>query len=359
MEYKPLSDVITLQRGFDLPTSKREKGNVPVIGATGIVGWHNDAKLKGPVVTIGRSGVVGGSQWFQEEAWPLNTTMFVKDFKGNNPKFVYYALKTIDFTSYDSGSAQPSLNRNYISGLPFPCPSREEQNRIAHILGSLDDKIEANKKIARISLSLALSLYSSHESENSNQYQLNDLFADFIGGDWGKERAEGGLCPVYAIRGSDIPSLQLGGCGILPLRFIKKNSLERRSLSVGDVVVEGSGGSPTQCTGRPVLITKELLDTYPHPLVATNFCKIIKPLSADDGVSIYLSILTAWQQGDLWQYETGTTGIKNLNFSLFASQKKILLQNDLNGIIQSISRFGKENIYLSEVKNKLIRRLIG
>lgn len=147
MQYKPLQEVITLQRGFDLPTVRRNGGPIPVIGATGVVGWHDESKVDGPVVTTGRSGVVGGSHWSRNAAWPLNTSMYVKDFKGNNPRFIYYALKTIDFTGFDSGSAQPSLNRNYIANLSFPCPSKEEQEYIAEILGSVDDKIEANSRL--------------------------------------------------------------------------------------------------------------------------------------------------------------------------------------------------------------------
>lgn len=156
MQYRPLNEVITLQRGFDLPTAKRSGGSVPVIGATGIVGWHDEYKVEGPVVTTGRSGVVGGSYWSHESAWPLNTAMYVKEYKGNNPRFIYYALKTIDFTSYDSGSAQPSLNRNYIANLLFPCPPRKEQDRIAGILGSIDDKIEANSRLLNLLSELAI-----------------------------------------------------------------------------------------------------------------------------------------------------------------------------------------------------------
>lgn len=168
MQLKPLTEVMTLQRGYDLPTSKRNGGDVPVIGATGVVGWHDDPKVDGPVVTIGRSGVVGGSYWSKTAAWPLNTSMYVKDFKGNNPRFIYYALKTIDFNSYDSGSAQPSLNRNYIAQIQFPCPLREEQDRIAEILGSLDDKIEANNALID-SLEQLVDLQVAQARENSGE----------------------------------------------------------------------------------------------------------------------------------------------------------------------------------------------
>ena len=79
-----LGDVLTLQRGFDLPVHNRHPGNIPVIASTGIVGWHNGSKVKGPGVVIGRSGSIGGGQYISNDFWPLNTTLWVKDFKGNN-----------------------------------------------------------------------------------------------------------------------------------------------------------------------------------------------------------------------------------------------------------------------------------
>jgi type I restriction enzyme S subunit len=140
----PLSDFITLQRGFDLPTARRKKGNVPVIASTGIAGYHNKAKVKGPGVVIGRSGSIGGGQYAADNFWPLNTTLWVKDFKGNNPRFTYYLLKGIDFTRFNAGAGVPTLNRNHIASLRVSNFSPVEQARIASILSTYDDLIENN-----------------------------------------------------------------------------------------------------------------------------------------------------------------------------------------------------------------------
>jgi type I restriction enzyme S subunit len=108
-----LGEVIELQRGYDLPEYERQPGNVPVIGSFGITGYHNTARANGPGVTVGRSGASFGVATFSPvDFWPHNAVLFVTDFKGNIPRFVYYLLKTIDFQSLNSGSAQPSLNRN-------------------------------------------------------------------------------------------------------------------------------------------------------------------------------------------------------------------------------------------------------
>jgi len=142
----PLSDFITLQRGFDLPTARRKEGNVPVIASTGIAGYHNEAKVKGPGVVIGRSGSIGGGQYAANDFWPLNTTLWVKDFKGNNPRFTYYLLKGIDFTRFNAGAGVPTLNRNHIASLRVSNFSPAEQAEIASILSAYDDLIENNRR---------------------------------------------------------------------------------------------------------------------------------------------------------------------------------------------------------------------
>ena len=156
-----LGDVLTLQRGFDLPIKKRESGAYEVIASTGPVGTHKEAKVRGPGVVIGRSGSIGGGQFIEEDFWPLNTTLWVKDFKGNYPRFCYYLLKSIDFTRLNAGSGVPTLNRNHVHPLPVTIPELREQRRIAHILGTLDDKIELNRQMNATLEGMARALFKS------------------------------------------------------------------------------------------------------------------------------------------------------------------------------------------------------
>src|SRR5690606_30418449 len=99
-----LEDLVVFQRGFDLPKDNREDGQFPVVASTGIIGTHSNYQVEGPGLIIGRSGSLGGGQYIKENFWPLNTTLWVKDFKGNDPKFAYYFVKALDFTIYNSGS---------------------------------------------------------------------------------------------------------------------------------------------------------------------------------------------------------------------------------------------------------------
>src|SRR5690242_4366234 len=102
-----LIDVVQLQRGFDLPERLRQAGAVPVIASAGLTGFHSEAKVAGPGVVTGRYGTIGKVFFVEEDFWPLNTTLWVKDFKGADPRFIYYWLQTVDFASVSAKSAVP------------------------------------------------------------------------------------------------------------------------------------------------------------------------------------------------------------------------------------------------------------
>ncbi len=158
----PLEAFVSLQRGYDLPDKRRTEGTVPILGSFGITGYHNVARVKGPGLTVGRSGGSFGVVVFSaKDFWPLNTTLFVTDFHGNDVRFAYYFLKSIDFKRYDSGSAQPSLNRNYIRSIRLKVPPLSEQRAIGGILGALDDKIELNRRMNETLEAMARAIFES------------------------------------------------------------------------------------------------------------------------------------------------------------------------------------------------------
>ena len=155
-----LGDVVTLQRGHDLPETARHEGAVPVLGSFGVTGFHDESRAPGPGVTVGRSGASFGVVAFSRVPyWPLNTALYVTNFHGNDERFVYYFLKSTDFSSFNSGSAQPSLNRNHIHPMSVCIPERDEQRSIASVLGTLDDKIEQNRRTAQALEKLARAIF--------------------------------------------------------------------------------------------------------------------------------------------------------------------------------------------------------
>lgn len=119
-----LQDLLVLQRGFDLPASARTPGAYPLIAASGPNGTHNVAMAKGPGVITGRSGVLGKVFLTLEDYWPLNTTLWVKEFKHATPCYAYELLRMLDFSSFNAGSAVPTLNRNHIHSLKYLLPSK-------------------------------------------------------------------------------------------------------------------------------------------------------------------------------------------------------------------------------------------
>ena len=158
----PFGDFLSLQRGHDLPEQERIKGDVPILGSFGVTGWHNKSLAKAPGLTIGRSGASFGTATYTErDYFPLNTTLYVTDFKGSHPRFAYYFAEQFDFSAFNSGSAQPSLNRNYINPVEVSIPPFSEQKAIAHILGTLDDKIELNRKTNETLEAIAKALFKA------------------------------------------------------------------------------------------------------------------------------------------------------------------------------------------------------
>jgi type I restriction enzyme S subunit len=157
-----LGDFVSLQRGHDLTEPERRAGRVPVLGSAGPNGFHDTALSKGPGIVIGRSGASFGKvHYSREDYWPHNTGLYVTDFKGNDPLFAFYFLKALDFDRFNSGSAQPSLNRNFIYPIPIRVPNPPEQKAIAAVLGALDDKIELNRRMNATLQAMARALFQS------------------------------------------------------------------------------------------------------------------------------------------------------------------------------------------------------
>lgn len=155
-----LGDVIELKRGYDLPSKDRIPGQYPIISSSGISGTHSDYQVEGPGVVTGRYGTLGQIFYEKENFWPLNTTLYVKDFKGNHPKFIYYFLKTLDFWAFSDKAAVPGLNRNdlHTANILFS-NDLHYQKSIAFILGSLDDKIDLNRRTNETLEAMARALF--------------------------------------------------------------------------------------------------------------------------------------------------------------------------------------------------------
>ena len=153
----------TLQRGIDITQNEQRAGTVPVISSGGISSHHDTAAVKGPGVVLGRKGVVGSVYFIDSDYWPHDTTLWVKDFHGNEPRFVYYFFRWMAprIATMDVGSANPTLNRNHVHPIEIRWPPYSEQQSIAYVLGSLDDKIELNRRMNETLEAMARALFKS------------------------------------------------------------------------------------------------------------------------------------------------------------------------------------------------------
>lgn len=206
------------------------------------------------------------------------------------------------------------------------------------------------------------------ESSSWSVGTFSDLVLSTLGGDWGKEKEIGNYTEqVYCVRGADIPEVKAGNKGKMPTRFILPKNYASKHLVAGDIVVEISGGSPTQSTGRVASVSQSLLDRYDKGMVCTNFCRALKP---KDGYSMF--IYYYWQylydKGIFFLYENGTTGIKNLDINGFLESEKIILPpkilvdkfDDFCQIIfNEIFKNGTSTEKLAETRDALLPKLMS
>lgn len=156
-----LGDVIELKRGYDLPKGKRSAGVIPIVSSSGISDFHSEAMVKGPGVVTGRYGTIGEVFYIDSDFWPLNTTLYVRDFKGNDPRFISYFLKTLDFQAYSDKGAVPGVNRNHLHKAKVKIPALPVQKAIARVLDTLDSKIDLNRRSNQTLEAMAQAIFKS------------------------------------------------------------------------------------------------------------------------------------------------------------------------------------------------------
>ena len=136
----PLGQVVTFQRGYDLPHRARKSGEIPIVSSAGVTDFHDVAMVDPPGVVTGRYGTIGEIFLISEQFWPLNTTLYVRDFHDNDPRFIYYLLQRFDFASFSGKSGVPGVNRNDLHVEPVTLPTNlPEQRAIATALSDVDE----------------------------------------------------------------------------------------------------------------------------------------------------------------------------------------------------------------------------
>ncbi len=297
-----------------------------------------------------------------------------KDY--TNPIFLGYNLfsRQSEIEAMAKGSTgQTELSRIDLGEMNISLPPLETQEKIARVLSSLDDKIELNNKINQNLEQQAQAIFKSWFVDNDNNIELkNGTFSDLIistlGGDWGKDYPSQNYTEkVLCIRGADIPEIKLGHKGKMPIRYILTKNLINKKLVNDNLVVEISGGSPTQSTGRIALITNSLLNCYNEAIICTNFCRALKTQN-HYSYFIYYYWQYLYDKNIFFSYENGTTGIKNLDLTGFLENESIKIPNKEIAIkfeaicsqfFKQISQNGKENEKLTQLRDTLLPKLMS
>jgi type I restriction enzyme S subunit len=181
---------------------------------------------------------------------------------------------------------------------------------------------------------------------------FEDNLSKTIGGDWGKEEPdEKHQEKVKIIRGTDLPNLK-SGKDSTPLRYVESKKLKSRELMHGDIVIEVSGGSPKQPTGRSILITKTLKKNIGLRVEPASFCRLFRPKSEELSYLISCHLEYIYNDGKMWGYQNQSTGISNFQTKVFLSKEMLVIP--CNKVLRLFSQQIKPILsmkYESETKN--------
>lgn len=192
------------------------------------------------------------------------------------------------------GGTRRALTKGMIEDIGVSLPPLPEQKTIVSVLSSLDDKIDLLHRQNETLEKMAETLFSEKLRVNSEKWiekPLSDLIVTTLGGEWGKESLEGEFIKqVCCIRGTDIADLQIGLATRTPIRFVKEKKLEAISPKDGDLIIEISGGTDDQSTGRAIYINEMNRSLFPYPVIFSNFCRLIHPKKQEYSYFLYLYI---------------------------------------------------------------------
>lgn len=315
---------------------EKRKGDYRYYGAQGVIDYVDDYIFDGTFLLVAEDGenlkskkqniaqVVNGQFWVNNHAHIVTGNELC------DTHYLCYLINSMDLSGYVTGSAQPKLSQANLNAILLLLPQIKIQKKIVDYLRKIDEKIELNTRINENLEQQAQAIFKSwfidnHENKYWKRGTFSELVVSTLNGDWGKEAPSGNNTEkVYCVRGADIPDVKAGNKGKMPIRYILPKNYASKHLSDGDIVVEISGGSPTQSTGRCTAITQSLLDRYDSGMVCTNFCKAIKPLD-EYSMFIYYYWQYLYDRKVFFSYENGTTGIKNLDFSGFLESESIII----------------------------------
>ena len=382
-KYK-LGDLLELQRGYDLPSSQMKNGNVPVAGSNGIIGYHNIGRSNHPCITVGRSGSVGKVHYYEQSTWAHNTTLFVKDFKGNDPKYLYYFLKNLHLDAMFSkgSSVVPSLDRKVVHSLIVSFhEDKISQKQIASILSNIDRKIELNRAINQNLEAMAKQLYDywfvqfDFPDENGKPYKSsggkmvwNEKLKREIPENWHSDN----ICLIADILSGGTPSKQINeywNCGRIPFFGPTDYNGSMFQLQTADKITESGlqHCSSSLFEENTIIITARgsigKLVIVGTPMAMNQSCYALKSKNEEYEYLYFLTIqliesLKAKGSGSVFK-SIITSDIENTMLCVANKGIISLFCDKVSPIMKQIKKNTQEMIHLTKQRDELLPLLMN
>jgi len=355
-EYK-LGEVINLKRGYDLPNALRKTGSIPIISSSGITDYHNEAMKKAPGVITGRYGTIGQVFFSSEDYWPLNTTLYVQDFKGNYPKFIFYLLKNFDFAKYSDKSAVPGINRNDVHTEDVIIPNVKEQIQIASVLSSLDDKIDLLHRQNKTLEQLAETLFRQWFVEEEWSGSLSE-YAKVQGGYAFKSKdfKANGFAGVIKIRNISMGIIDIRNSDFVE-ESVVKNLDQRFKIKSGDFLIAMTGAE----IGKIGIVEKTEKEIWLNQRVGKLEARV--PYGNIIG---YLALKSREGQDHITnacagsaQENISTTGIEEMSFASYDSAKANSFGVESQPLFEKIIFNHNQIRTLTQLRDTLLPKLMS
>lgn len=273
--------------------------------------------------------------------------------------FIFYFLSQQSiyhfFHNSQSSSTMPAITFSMMSDLDILLPPLPEQKAIAEVLSSLDDKIDLlhrqNETLEKMAETLFRQWFIEEAKDDWEEVTFSNLIEETIGGEWGKENPENEyIIPVLCFRGTDIADLNSGLPSKIPLRYVKEKKYNLIKPREGDILLEISGGTENQSTGRVTYINSDIENLFKYPIVFSNFCRLIRIKNNEYSFFLYLYLKFLYDQDEFFNLENGSSGIKNLNYKALINELKYRIPETeiIKDFHNKVERYFKKII-----KNKL------
>ena len=295
------------------------------------------------------------------------------------PEYLMMWFRRPEFDRYarfhSHGSAREIFDWDELCDVMLPIPSITRQREIVSEYETLSNRIRLNNQMIQHLEATAQALYRKMFVDNIDKENLpegwrigtlGELCEKTIGGDWGKDtKVDNYISEVFCIRGADIPYISRGMKTSMPIRFILEKNLHDRKIKSGDIIIEISGGSPTQSTGRSVFITDDILNYANKSLICSNFCRLII-VQEYYKTFVFASIQHLYVNDVLFRLENSSNGVKNLDLSaLLNDEEMIIPSNEIAKdfsksylpLLKNIYLFGQEIELIKELQSLLLAKM--